>query len=38
MLLPQDIAPDHEVYMRGENLSILLELHGYIDNEAWLKI
>ncbi|PWQ97460.1 hypothetical protein [Leucothrix arctica] len=38
MKLPPDIAPDHEVYIRGENLEILLELHKYVEDEAWVKI
>ncbi|WP_024592261.1 MULTISPECIES: hypothetical protein [unclassified Pseudoalteromonas] len=36
--LPPDVAPDHEVYIRGENLEVLLELHKYIEGEAWVKI
>lgn len=35
--LPPDIAPDYEVFIRGENLSVLHELHKYIGDDAWLK-
>lgn len=38
MQLPPDIAPDHQVYIRGENLEVLLELHKYVEDEAWVKI
>jgi len=38
MQLPPDIAPDHEVYIRGENLEVLLELHNYVEGAAWVKI
>jgi hypothetical protein len=38
MQLPPDIAPDHEVYIRGENLEVLLGLHKYVEDEAWVKI
>lgn len=38
MQLPPDIAPDYRVYIRGENLSVLHELHTYINENAWVKI
>lgn len=38
MQLPPDIAPEHEVYIRGDNLNILMELHKYCEGEAWVKI
>lgn len=38
MQLPPDIAPEHNVYIRGENLGVLLELHTYIQENAWVKI
>jgi len=33
MQLPPDIAPEHDVYIRGENLDILHALHKYIDGD-----
>lgn len=38
MQLPPDIAPDHNIYIRGENLEALLDLHKYAKAEAWIKI
>lgn len=38
MQLPPDIAPNHEVYIRGENLGVLLELYEYAEDKAWVKI
>ncbi|NMY39841.1 hypothetical protein HBN76_00855 [Pseudomonas sp. WS 5013] len=38
MQLPPDIAPDYNIYIRGENLEILLELQKYTNTEAWIKI
>jgi len=37
MQLPPDIAPEHDVYIRGENLDILHALHKYIDGDEWIK-
>lgn len=33
--LPEDIAPDYKIYIRGENLEILQYLHRYIDGGEW---
>jgi len=38
MQLPPDIAPAHNVYIRSDNLGILLELHKYVEEDAWVKI
>ncbi|MDN5506499.1 MAG: hypothetical protein L0H10_22155 [Comamonas sp.] len=38
MQLPPDIAPEYNVYIRGENLGVLLELHTYVQENAWIKI
>lgn len=38
MQLPPDIAPKHNVYARGEDLGVLLELHTYVGENAWVKI
>lgn len=38
MQLPPDIAPKYNVYARGENLGVLLELHTYVGENAWVKI
>lgn len=37
MQLPPDIAPEYDVYIRGENLGILHELHKYLDGDEWIK-
>lgn len=37
MKLPPDIAPGHDIYIRGENLGILHELYKYIDGNEWIK-
>jgi hypothetical protein len=37
MQLPPDIAPDYDVYIRGENLGVLHELHKYVDGDEWIK-
>ena len=37
MQLPPDIAPDYDVYIRGENLGILHELHKYVDGDEWVR-
>ena len=38
MELQSDIAPEYNIFIRGENLSILKELHKYVEGEAWIKI
>ncbi|ENM5919868.1 hypothetical protein CW613_004047 [Vibrio mimicus] len=35
---PPDIAPEHEVFIRGCNLSILQSLHTYAEGNEWKKI
>ncbi|MGI9840700.1 hypothetical protein [Vibrio parahaemolyticus] len=35
---PPDIAPEHEVFIRGCNLSILKDLHTYAGGNEWKKI
>ncbi len=37
MQLPQDIAPDHRVFIRGNNLSVFHELYKYVDGLEWIK-
>lgn len=34
---PPDIAPDHNIYIRGENLDILFDLHTYVEDGTWIK-
>lgn len=37
MQLPQDIAPDHHVYIRGYNLAVFHELYKYVDGCEWIR-
>ncbi|MCF6255928.1 MAG: hypothetical protein L3J98_14015 [Gammaproteobacteria bacterium] len=38
MQLPPDVAPEHHIYIRGENMEVLHDLHKYTEGEEWLKI
>lgn len=38
MQLPDDIAPNHKVYIRGESLYILKHLYKYAEGEEWVKM
>lgn len=38
MKLPEDISPDHKVFIRGENLHVLKNLHFYAEGKEWKKI
>ena len=38
MLLPPDVAPNHKVFIRGENAQVLKELESYLNGAEWVKI
>lgn len=38
MQLPDDISPDYNIFITGENISILSQLHKYAEGDEWIKI
>jgi len=38
MKLPNDISPDYNVFITGENIGTLSQLHKYVEGEEWIKI
>ena len=37
MELPPDIAPNHTVFVRGNDLHVLSELKNYLHGEEWVQ-
>lgn len=38
MKLPEDISPDYNIFITGENIGILSQLHKYAEGDEWIKI
>lgn len=38
MKLPDDISPKYNVFITGENIDILHQLHKYLEGEEWISI
>lgn len=36
--LPQNITPEHQVFIRGNHLGVFHDLHKYLDDHAWIKV
>jgi len=37
MKLPEDISPDYNIFITGENIGILSQLHKYAEGNEWIK-